>query len=94
MTLPEALSDQKQKDVEGAGFLATMLHTVYINDIVDAIVYTSWDKDEPYVIETFPELGLFPTWDDAYDALLGFVYPNEVSINTAGDRDATLSYSE
>lgn len=76
-TLPK-LDDQKQKNMEEAGFLATMFHTVYMNDMADSIIYTAWDEDEPYVIETYPELGLFPTWDDAYDALLNYVYAKEV----------------
>ena len=74
---PPLLADQKQKDVEEAGFLASMLHAVYMNDITDAIIYTAWDEDAPYVIETFPELGAFYTWDDAYDALLEVVYAND-----------------
>ena len=79
------LDEQKQKDVEEAEFLETMLHAVYMNDMADAIIYTAWDEDEPYVIETFPELGLFHTWDTAYDALLNYVYANEVPAQTDND---------
>lgn len=83
-TLLPLLNDQKQKDDEEADFLATMLHATYINDMADAIIYTAWDEDKPYAIETFPELGLFPTWNDAYDTLLGFVYTNETPVNDDG----------
>lgn len=79
--LPQ-LNDQKQKDGEEAMFLDGALHTIYMNDITSAIIYTAWDEDEPYVIETFPELGLFASWDEAYDALLNFIYRSEITNGT------------
>jgi hypothetical protein len=85
---PEAtrLDEQKQKDIEETEFAESMLHAIHINELSDSIVYTREDLDEPYMIERFPELGLFSTWDNAYDTLLEFMYkgmtaPLEPQIN-------------
>lgn len=66
-------NDGKDSEREDA-FIDECRHLNYINELSSAIVYTGWTTIFPYAIETFPELGTFPTWDSAFDALCNYMF--------------------
>lgn len=68
------LNDDGKDSVREDTFIDECQHLDYINELSSAIVYTGWTAILPYAIETFPELGTFPTWDSAFDALCNYMY--------------------
>jgi hypothetical protein len=71
--------DEKSAEVAEAEFIENSLHLQHIAELTDGIVYTRQLPAEPYEIETYPELGTFATWDDAYETLIDHIFSCETS---------------
>lgn len=72
-TQPSLNNSEKDNAQENA-FINECMHQSYIDELSSAIVYTGWTTIFPYVIETFPELGTFPSWHSAFDAMCNYMY--------------------
>jgi hypothetical protein len=66
--------DQKESEARLSNFISSALQMQHMDSLFSGILYTGWSEEEPYAIETYPELGTFATWNDACDALLDYVY--------------------
>lgn len=68
------ISGQDEKDLEFAAFAAEFEHSRKLNELAADIEYINWSTEAPYAITSYPDLGFFATWDDAYDILLSATY--------------------
>lgn len=72
-TQPLVLNEEEEKFMEELE--AQIRQENELNDLAVLIYFTPTpDPANPYWIETYPELGRFSTWDDAFDALLAHNY--------------------